>query len=282
LARSYLNRPELTAERFIPSPFSEESGARLYKTGDLARYLPDGNIEFLGRIDNQVKIRGFRIELGEIEAVLAQHPAVRNTVVLAREDPSTVLGTCLSASLRTLVAYVVSNQELSLSTSELLSFLKEKLPDYMIPSAFVMLDTLPLTPNGKVDRGALPAPDQSRPEQEVPFVPPHTPTEKTIAEIWAQVLKLDKVGIYDNFFDLGGHSLLATQVVSRIRSAFNLELPLRSLFEKPTVAGLAEAIMQSLADNAEPNRTADILTRIESLSDEEAERLLARESSTED
>ncbi|MGH7829760.1 MAG: phosphopantetheine-binding protein, partial [Candidatus Binatia bacterium] len=242
LARGYLNRPDLTAERFIPNPFSDEPGARVYKTGDLARYLPDGNIEFLGRIDHQVKIRGFRIELGEVEAALARHPAVGETVVLARED---------TPGEKRLVAYVVPNPDLSPSTSELRSVLKEKLPEYMVPSAFVLLQSLPLTPNGKVDRKALPAPDQSRPEQETPFVPPRSWEQKTIAEIWAQVLKVHQVGSQDNFFDLGGHSLLATQIVSRIREAFAVELPLRSLFEAPTVSGLASVIEQAKKNGAE-------------------------------
>ena len=251
LARGYVNRPDLTAEKFIPDPFSDESGACLYKTGDMARYLPDGNIEFLGRIDHQVKIRGFRIELGEIEAVLAGHPALQGAVVLVREDepgdPSASLPSGLSLTVedktgKRLVAYVVANQNVVPSTSELRRFLKSKLPDYMLPSAFVFLDTLPLTPNGKFDRRALPAPDQIRPELDESFTAPHTPVEKTLAKIWAEVLKLEKVGVHDIFFDLGGHSLLATQVISRAREAFHLELSLRSLFESPTVAGLAERI----------------------------------------
>jgi len=269
VTRGYLNRPELTAEKFIPNPFSAEPRSRLYKTGDLARYLPDGSIEFLGRIDNQVKIRGFRIELGEIEAVIGQHAAVEQAVVMARED---------SPGNKRLVAYVVSKQKPFPTVSELRSFLKKNLPDYMVPSAFAMLDAPPLTPNGKIDRKALPAPDEARPDLQGAFVAPRTPTEQLLAGIWAEVLKLEKVGIHDNFFDLGGHSLLATQVVSRIRSAFNLDLPLRSLFEKPNVAGLAESITRSLAEKAEPNRTADILTYIESLSDEEARRILSDKS----
>jgi amino acid adenylation domain-containing protein len=245
LARGYLDRPELTAEKFVPNPFSEEPGARLYKTGDLARYLPDGNIEFLGRADHQVKIRGFRIELGEIEAALDQHPAVREAVALARED---TLGE------KRLVAYVVVEQESRPAANDLRSFLKEKLPEHMVPALFVLLDTLPLTPNGKVDRRALPAPDRTRPELDKTFVAPRTPTEELLSEIWAQVLDIERVGIHDNFFDLGGHSLLATQVVSRIREAFQVELPLRRLFEVPTVAGLAESI--EVADRAGQNLVA--------------------------
>ncbi len=232
LARGYLNRPELTAERFIPNPFSSEPGARLYKTGDLVRYRPDGNLEFLGRIDHQVKIRGFRIELGEIETVLRKHPALKETMVMARED---------TPGDRRLVAYVVPEEEPS-PAGELRRFLKEKLPEYMVPSAFVTLEALPLTPNGKVDRGALPSPDWTRPELERAFVAPRTPVEEVLSGIWAQVLGVERIGVHDNFFELGGHSLLAIQLVSRLREAFQVELPLRDLFETPTVADLAERI----------------------------------------
>jgi acyl carrier protein len=232
LARGYLNRSELNAEKFIAHPFSNESGARLYKTGDLARYLLDGNIEFLGRIDTQVKIRGYRIELGEIEAVLRQHRAVQTSVVVVRED---------TPADKRLVAYVVA--PLETSTNELRSFLTQKLPEFMVPSAFVFMDSLPLTANGKVDRRALPAPDPSRPELDETFLLPRTPTEELLTHIWMEVLKLDKVGIHDNFFALGGHSLLATRVVSKIREVFRIELPLRALFEKPTVASLSDHIV---------------------------------------
>jgi amino acid adenylation domain-containing protein len=241
LARGYLNRPELTAGRFIPDPFSAEPGARLYKTGDLARYLPDGNIEFLGRGDHQVKIRGFRIELGDIEAALGEHPAVGQAVVLARTD---TLGETR------LVAYLVADA----TADELRRFLKDKLPDHMVPAVFVPLDSLPLLSNGKVDRQGLPAPDRTRPELDNAFTLPRSPTEELIAEIWAQLLDIERVGIHDNFFDLGGHSLLATQAVSRIRDAFQVEIPLRRLFELPTVAGLAESI--EAARQAEPSLLA--------------------------
>ena len=269
LARGYLNGPELTAERFIPNPFSREPGARLYKTGDLARYLPDGNIEFLGRIDHQVKIRGFRIELEEIETVLADHPGVHQSVAIVRED---------EPGKNRLAAYVVAKPEFAPTTSDLRGFLKDKLPEYMVPSAFVMLDALPLTPNGKLDRKALPAPDPSRPDLETRFVAPRTPVEETLARIWTEVLKLEAVGVHDNFFDLGGHSLLATQVVSRMRHALQVEFPLRALFENPTVANLAVHITQIQARRALPKELADMLAGLESLSDEEAERLLAQES----
>ncbi len=241
LARGYFNRPELTDEKFIPNPYNP--GTRLYKTGDLVRYLPDGNIEYLGRIDHQVKIRGFRIELGEIEAGLSQHPDVYSAVVVARED---VLGS------PRLVAYIVPNPEATVSVGELRSFLKQQLPEYMIPSAFVMLEALPLTPNGKVDRWALPASDTARPELEKPFVAPRTEVEERLAAIWSEVLGLEQVGVCDNFFELGGHSLLATQIVSRLREAFGLELPLRRLFESPTVAELAESIEEAIATTITP------------------------------
>jgi amino acid adenylation domain-containing protein len=236
LARGYLNRPELTLEKFIPNPFSDDSSERLYKTGDLARYLIDGNIEYLGRIDNQVKIRGFRIELGEIEAALSQHPVVRETVVIAREN---------SAGDKQLVAYLVPHQEPAPTNSDLRHFLKAQLPDYMMPSAFVVLEALPLTPNGKVDRRALPQPEL-RPELEPTFVAPRTPIEEILANIWGCVLGIEQVGIDDNFFELGGHSLLATQVISRVRNTLAVELPLRSLFETPTVASFAQQVENSL------------------------------------
>jgi acyl-coenzyme A synthetase/AMP-(fatty) acid ligase/acyl carrier protein len=247
LARGYLNRRELTAQQFVPNPFSDQPGARLYKTGDLARYLPDGNIEFLGRIDNQVKIRGFRIELGEIEFVLAQHPAIRQAVLLARED---------APDDTRLVAYMVATAGSSPSADDLRSFLQHKLPDYMVPSAFVFLDSLPLTPNGKLDRKALPAPDHSRPELDDAFVAPRNPVEAILANIWAEVLKLEKVGIRDNFFNLGGHSLLATQVVSRMRNAFSIDVPLRQIFDAPTIAEMAAIITENQVKRAKASSGA--------------------------
>jgi amino acid adenylation domain-containing protein len=236
LGRGYLNRPELTAERFIPNPFRHGTGERLYRSGDLARFLSNRDIEYLGRIDTQIKIRGFRIELGEIESVLARHAGVREAVVLARED---------DPGDKRLVAYIVPKPESAPTVDDLRSFLKEKLPEYMVPAAFVFLDSLPLTPNGKADRKALPAPDRSRPESEAGYVAPRTGVEELLAEIWAAVLKLDKIGIHDNFFSLGGHSLLATQVVSRIRESFQVEFPLRALFETQTVSGLAGQIEEA-------------------------------------
>ncbi len=239
LARGYVNLPGLTAEKFIPDPLSKEPGKRLYKTGDLARYLPDGNIQYLGRGDYQVKIRGFRIELGEIEAALALHPSVSQAIVAVHEG---------ARGERRLVSYVVSQPQCAPTAIELRSFLKDKLPEHMVPAVFMMLDSFPLTPNGKVDRRALPFPGDARPELGKAFVEFRTPTEELLADIWAQVLGVERVGIYDDFFDLGGHSLLATQVVSRIRETFQVEVPLRRLFETPTVAGLAESLDLSHRD----------------------------------
>jgi amino acid adenylation domain-containing protein len=235
LARGYLNRPELTAERFIPNPFSTELGARLYRTGDVVRYLSDGNIEFLGRQDTQVKVRGYRIELGEIEAVLLAHASVREAVVVAREE---------AAGDKRLVGYLVSEEE-SITGNELRSYLKERIPEYMIPAVFVMLEAMPLTANGKVDRRALPAPEASRAELESDFVAARTPVEEMVAGMWSEVLGVERVGVHDNFFELGGHSLLATQVVTRVRETFEVELPLRLLFESPTIGELAECIQSA-------------------------------------
>ena len=259
LARGYLNQPEQTAERFISNPFSNDRKSRLYKTGDLARFLPEGDVEFLGRVDHQVKIRGFRVELGEIEAVLNRYPSIRQTVVIAREDTP--------GDMR-IVAYLVAGESIS-NLNELRDWLKEELPDYMVPSAFVMLKAIPLTPNGKVDRNALPAPGQSDLAMERVFVAPRTTSEEIVANIWAEVLKADNIGIHDNFFDLGGHSLLVTQVIARLRKTFQVEIPLRWLFESPTVAEMAERV-----GNTEQPETSRMLAELEYLSDEEAQRLL--------
>ena len=237
LARGYLKRPELTAERFVPDPFTGEAGARLYRTGDLARYRPDGEIEFLGRVDHQVKVRGFRVELGEVEAALRGQEGVREAVAAVCED---------GAGEKNLVAYVVANRGRTLSLGEMRNSLQEKLPEYMLPSTLVVLDALPLTRNGKVDRRALPAPEHARSESGKTYAAPRTPVEEVLAEIWAQVLRLERVGIDDNFFDLGGHSILATQLISRVRKAFRAEIPLRLLFEQPTIYGLAEGVEEVL------------------------------------
>jgi amino acid adenylation domain-containing protein len=235
LARGYWNRPALTAERFVPDPFSREAGARLYKTGDLAKFLPDGNVEFVGRADSQVKLRGFRVEPGEIEAVLCQHPSVAEAAVVVRTD---------GGGQKCLVAYVAGEQQTP-PAAALREHLKAKLPEHMIPSAFVALDRLPLTPNGKVDRKALPAPAAADREAGRDYVAPRTPEEEIIAAIWQKVLGVRRVGITDNFLQLGGHSLLATQVMSRVRRALGVALPLRALFEAPTVRELAARATQA-------------------------------------
>jgi len=233
LARGYLNRSTVTAERFIPNPFAAEPGSRLYKTGDIARYLPDGTIEFLGRVDDQVKPRGFRVEPGEIEAAVKEHPAVRDAVVLVRDD---------SRIGKHVVAYVVPFDEQLLSSDSLRRYLKARLPDYMIPSGFVALDTLPLTLNGKLDADALPQGLKDWSHETVSFVPPSTPTEKMLCSLYSAILGVDRVGIHDDFFDLGGHSLLATRLISRVREVFHLDLPLHVLFEAATVAEFARQI----------------------------------------
>jgi amino acid adenylation domain-containing protein len=239
LARGYINRSELTSERFFADPFNDAPGARLYKTGDVARWRTDGNIEFVGRVDDQVKIRGFRVEPGEVEAVLVQHPALRGTAVLARMDTS---------GDERLVAYVVPQRQPAPTARELGGYLKEKLPEYMVPSAFVTLDGLPLTPSGKIDRRSLPAPGQSDIQAENAYAEPRTPVEEQLVEIWEEVLGLERVGIHDDFFELGGHSLLAMRIVARVREVFQVELPLLSLFEEPTIAGLALTVTQMQAE----------------------------------
>jgi amino acid adenylation domain-containing protein/non-ribosomal peptide synthase protein (TIGR01720 family) len=231
VARGYLGRPALTAERFVPNPFSRCPGERLYRSGDRARRLEGGQLEFLGRTDRQIKIRGFRVELGEVESALAQHPAVREAVVLIQES---------HGRDKRLVAYYVASPETA--ASELRAFLRQRLPEYMVPTGLVPLAAMPLTNNGKVDRKALPPLDGERLGLEVAYAAPRTPTEEILAGLWSQLLGVEQVGIHDSFFELGGHSLLATQVASRVREALHVELPLRVLFEHRTVAGVAEHI----------------------------------------
>jgi len=257
VARGYLNQPKLTSEKFISNPFI--AGDTLYRTGDLVRRLLDGNIEFIRRIDTQVKIRGFRIELAEIEAVLIQHPDIQQVVVIARED---------EPGKKLLVAYLVAQDNVP-TPSTLRNFLKSKLPDYMIPAAFVFLENLPLTPNGKINRRALPVPDTSQRNLEVDFVLPSTDTEQELADIWTEVLKLKQVGINDNFFELGGHSLLATQAISRLIEVFSLDFSLRYLFENPTIAELAQKVIEQQIEQVENDELARILAEVDQLSEEE-------------
>src|SRR5689334_703632 len=243
LAQGYLARPELTAERFLPNPFSKKPGERIYRTGDLARYRADGAIEYLGRIDQQVKLRGFRVELGDVEAVLLRHPAVKEAVaMISAESPGD----------QRLIVYIVPVNGTLPSTPQLQRFLKQTLPEYMIPSSFIPLDSIPLTSNGKVDRRRLPALDKKRPELEHGFIAPRSAIEEQLAEIWASVLKLERVGIFDNFFELGGHSLLATQVISRVRHTLQVEIPLRDLFESPTISEMALGVAGQRIKDKDP------------------------------
>lgn len=254
LAKGYLNRPELTAERFIPHPFSDQPGERLYKTGDLARFLPDGQIAFLGRADYQIKIRGYRIEPGEIMSVLNNHVVIQNSMVIARED---------TPGEKRLVAYIITVPGAEISASSLRETLGEYLPDYMIPSTFVVLPALPITTNGKIDRVALPAPDSTNTLRDKSLAAPETPAEIRVAQIVTTLLNLETVSIDDNFFMLGGHSLLGTQMIAQIAASFDVDLPLRSLFEAPTIRMLAAEIEQR------------IIARLEAMSEEEVLRLLA-------
>ena len=243
VARGYFNRPELTAERFVPNPLQAVVPCeRLYRTGDLVRYRADGMLEFIGRCDQQVKLRGFRIELGEIETALRAHAAIKDAAVLARED---------ERGRKRLVAYFIPRSGSGPRISELLGFLKRKLPAYMVPAAFIPMEHWPLTPAGKLDRQSLPAPGPGRPELEQELVPPRTPLEEALASIWREVLGLDCLGVLDNFFDLGGHSLLAIQVISRVRAVLKVELPLASIFAFPTIASLAEHLVE-VTPSAQP------------------------------
>jgi len=259
VGKGYLNRPELNAERFIPNPFSDEPAARLYKTGDLARFLPDGQIAFMGRTDHQIKIRGYRIEPDEIMSVLNGHSAIQTSVVVARED---------TPGDKRLVAYIVVVPEIDVTAGSLRETLARHLPDYMIPVAFVVLEALPLTPNSKVDRAVLPAPDTSNTLLDEITAAPNTPIEKRLVEIVAPLLGLGQIGVDDNFFLLGGSSLMGTQVIMQVTDSFGVDLPLRTLFEAPTIRQLSIEIEQGILD------------KIESMSEEEALRMLAQEQNT--
>jgi amino acid adenylation domain-containing protein len=250
LARGYLNRPELTQEKFIPNPIAPSISARLYKTGDLARYLPNGNIEYLGRIDHQVKVRGFRIELGEIETAIAQHPGVRESVVITSEESTE------SNDFKRLVAYVVAREEATVTISALRNFVASKLPRYMIPSAWVTLESLPLTPNNKVDRKALPVPEKIRPELDKKLVAPRNFIESELTKIWTEVLDVDKVGIFDNFFELGGDSILAIVAITRANQASKLQVTVKQLFQHQTVAELAMVVVPRKIEQTKPKTTS--------------------------
>lgn len=264
LARDYLRRPELTAEKFVPHPYTSIPGARLYRTGDQVRRLPNGNIEFLGRIDQQIKIRGFRVELGEIEMALNAHESVREAVVVARAEES---------GARRLIGYVVA-EGAEVSGAELRSYLQQRLPDYMVPSQFVSLAELPLTVNGKVDRRALPDPETESARSDEEFVAPRTPAEEMLAKIWSDVLRTPRVGIHDSFFELGGESILAIKLISRINKDFDIELPVRALFEQPTIAALATFIVQHQAERADEEELLKLLEELGDVSEDEARSLL--------
>jgi acyl carrier protein len=264
LACGYLNRPELTAEKFVTI-----GGERLYRTGDLTRWMPDGNIEFLGRMDKQVKVRGFRVEPGEIEAALMAHPEVREAIVIARPAPG--------GSLQ-LIAYARCGES---AREELRDFLLRRLPNFMVPSHFVAVAEFPLTPNGKVDHRALPDPLASAPPR--PIAPPRNSTETVLEGIWREVLEREQVGIHDNFFQLGGHSLLAAQIIARISQSFDVEIPVRMIFEAPTIAELAETVDEARSRPAahveislrrQPSQAEKLLARLDNLSDSEVEELL--------
>ena len=267
VSSGYLNQPEQTAQRFVRNPFSVEASSRMYMSGDRARWLPDGIVEFLGRVDNQVKIRGHRVEPEEIEGVLRKHASVQQAVVIPRDDKT---------GEKRLVAYVAPGKGAA-TADELRIYLSHQLPEYMVPSVIVVMPALPLTPNGKIDRRSLPDPEVNRDAGKV-FVGSRNSVEQALADIWAQVLGVERVGVNDNFFELGGHSLLATQVVSRVRSDFDVQLPLRSIFEAPTVAGLAETVSGLQSVNGHDDEMGRMLAELENLSEEEVQRLLELES----
>jgi acyl-coenzyme A synthetase/AMP-(fatty) acid ligase/acyl carrier protein len=263
VARGYLDRGGLTAERFVANPFGPP-GSRMYRTGDRVRYRANGNLEYVGRVDEQVKIRGFRIEPGEVEAALLSHPGVERVLVVVREDGGEAR----------LVGYVVAEPDVAApSGPELREHLKGRVPEYMIPSQWMVLDELPLTPNGKVDRQQLPAPELADPLR---YVAPQTPTEEVLARIWAELLKRDQVGVEEDFFELGGHSLLATQVITRVRDTFNIRIELRELFEAPTISEFAArvVVLQREKETEQHNQMATLQANVQRMSDEEVERAL--------
>ncbi len=262
LARGYLNREELTAERFITNPFN--AGERLYRTGDIARYRADGQLEVLGRIDHQVKVRGFRIECGEIESVLSTHPIIEQVVVDAQLD---------NTGENRLIAYYISQGD-SITAAELREYLKRSLPDYMLPSVFIKLDAFPLTPNGKIDKKVLPSPSGASDELTQIYVPPENSVQTQLCSIWADVLGIERVGIRDNFFDLGGHSLQASRVIARLRETLQFDVPLRLFFENPTIADLALAITELQASQEADDDILQMIEELEDLTEEEVAALL--------
>jgi amino acid adenylation domain-containing protein len=265
VARGYLHHPELTAEKFITNPFGDVRAPRLYKTGDLVRYRSDSNIEFLSRIDNQVKIRGFRVEAGEIEQAIRSHARVSDVIVLVQED---VTGD------KRLVAYVTAAEAEQPTATELREFLSTKLPAYMLPSAFVIIESFPLLPNGKIDRQSLPLLEPERPTLDAAFAAPRSPLEESVARVWREVLKLEQVGIQENFFELGGHSLLGAKLISSLRRSLNCELSLIDVFQSPTIERLAEVIYQRQTESAAEEELSVLLAELQNLSEDEAQERL--------
>jgi len=283
LARGYHNKPELSAENFIPNPFASVHGSRMYRSGDLVKYMQSGEIEFIGRVDNQIKLRGFRIELGEIESVISSYPIINETIAIARED---------SPGITQIVAYMISSNKESVDLGDLRAFIRTKLPEYMVPVTFVLLDEFPLSPSKKIDYKALPVPDVSNKTTKVEYVEPRNETEKIIAQIGMELLGIQKMGIHDNFFELGGHSLLATQYVSRIKSSLGKEISLKTLFEYPTIAKLVIQLnliqKKSNSEKIEITKQSrgssdllDLVNELDNLSDEEVKEILEKEINSE-
>jgi amino acid adenylation domain-containing protein len=268
VTRGYVNHPELTSARYIPNPYSQHAGARLYRSGDLARYLPSGDIEYWGRVDHQVKIRGFRIELGEIKARLVQHPEVREAVVVVRED---------QLEDKRIVAYLIAADSAALLIPNLRTYLGKWLPNYMIPSAFVILSSLPLTSNGKIDFEKLPVPESSRESSAQPFEQARTPVEEKLANIWREVLNVAQVGIRDNFFDLGGHSLLLTKLANRVHDTFRVRLPLRVIFDLPTIERMGQAIVEEQVKGADKVTVNHFLSKLSEMTPEQVSEFLKRQ-----
>jgi amino acid adenylation domain-containing protein len=266
VGRGYWRRAELTAERFIPHPYSAAGGARLYRTGDVVRYGEDGAIEYLGRVDQQVKVRGFRIELGEVETALRSHGGVRGAVVVARTEESGAR----------LVAYVVASGQGAISSAELRRYVGERLPEYMVPAVIVELAELPLLSNGKLNRRALPATNEAGSGIRRSYAPPRTPVERQLVEMWQELLRVETVGIDDHFFELGGHSLMLTQLASRIRKEFQVNIPLRVLFDTPTIVAMGDAILAGQVDQVDQRKVDEMLQRLKQLSPEQMKVLLAK------
>src|SRR6185436_15774674 len=266
VARGYLNRADLTSQKFIANPFSDDPQDRVYKTGDVVRYHADGNLEFLGRSDNQIKIRGFRVELEEIERAIRGHEAIENCVVVATDGDD-----------KRLVAYLITADNSREAIGDLRNSLKTKLPSYMVPAAFEVIDEFPTTSSGKIDRRALPEPQFNRPMADASLHLPSTPLEEMLLEAWRDVLKVDQIGVNENFFDLGGHSLLAARLVSNIRNTLDVELNMVNVFEAPTISSLAEMLYPRVAHTESDTELAKLIEELAGLSDEEAQLLLERE-----